>query len=181
MGNSDQPIPPTSATNLKNLTIDERREWVKDNVIAGFSYRHMAKVLGVSHQTIGNDMKAIHREMAKQYAGDMKRWAVIQSRRLDMLLRSDWVDATTTKALGHAAAVERVLKIIALQMRLQGLGDGSAADLLAAEEIQRGRVQYVEVEVVRPAPDVIDAEYAELLGDAPPTPPKLESGQPTNE
>lgn len=157
-----QQVAKTNAQLVKEQEIIKRRATVNANVIAGFSFRRIAKELGVSVATVHGDYKAFLKDLTKQYIQETRHTLSLQNHRLNMLLAADWEKATNPTAEGHGAAADRALRVLQTINRINGL------DTLTVELPQTGergaRTRYVEIEVHEPDEnaDTVDAEFTEL-------------------
>lgn len=103
--------------NRKRLEIENRRKVVAANILAGATYRDIARSLGVSPATIAGDVKAVQAEWREHYVKDTNDWASVQLRRLDVMISAIWEKARN----GDKDAIDRVLKIMERQAKLLGL------------------------------------------------------------
>lgn len=97
-----------AAQNRKKLDTEERRIKVAAYLVAGKTYREIAKALDVSKSTIGNDYQAIIKEWKEQYADKAADYVSMQMNRYNRLLGGVWDDAEA----GELPAVDRALQIM---------------------------------------------------------------------
>jgi len=116
----------THAQIQKEFEIENRRMVVAANLLAGHTYRSIAKSLGVSLGTVSSDVKAIMKEWRKHYRDTADNWVQVQSRRYDVLINRLWDNAKAD----NLPVVDRVLKTMEAQSKLLGLNQepGSSED-----------------------------------------------------
>ena len=96
------------------IQIESRRRLVAANLLAGASYRDIARQLNVSPATIAADYRAILNEWKEAYSEKLDKYIYIQLRRLDHLLNAVWEKA----AKGETASIDRALSIMDRQTAL---------------------------------------------------------------
>lgn len=101
----------------RQIEITNRRAIVAANLLAGATYREIARAVNVSPATVVTDSRAIINEWRQHYRTDADRYLSLQLRRLDTLLNALWERAVK----GDPAAITSVLAIIDRQSRLLGL------------------------------------------------------------
>src|SRR3972149_1657318 len=121
-----------AADNRKQIEIEQRREIVAANILAGNTYVTIGKALDISPATVCSDFKAILAQWRENYAYTIDEWIAVQLRRLDVLINSIWDKSKE----GDLAAMDRVMRLMERQRRLLGLdapirqeisGNGGAA------------------------------------------------------
>jgi len=103
--------------NRKKLEIEERRAIVAANILAGASYRHIAKTLGVSPATIAKDFKAIIKGWQEESRDIIGDWVPVEVHRLDVMVNAIWDDVRG----GDLKAMDRMLRVMERRARLLGL------------------------------------------------------------
>jgi hypothetical protein len=96
------------------IEIENRRRLVAANLLAGASYRDIARQLNVSPATIAADYRAILNQWKEAYSEKLDKYIYIQLRRLDVLLNAIWDDATK----GNTSSIDRALSIMDRQTAL---------------------------------------------------------------
>jgi hypothetical protein len=69
---------------------EERRKTVSANILGGRSYRQIAEALGVSHGTVGNDVRILLRRWKREQLQNMEEWVLLALVRLDQMLQAVW-------------------------------------------------------------------------------------------
>ena len=113
-----------------SAAIERRRQKVADGLLAGKTYRQMAKELRVALGTIAKDTKAIFEQWREDRAWKIEEWASLQVYRLDRMLHAIWPDVL----LGDLKAIDRALRIE--QQRSDLLGT-HAAKVIAIYDWQK--------------------------------------------
>lgn len=113
-----------------SAAIERRRQKVADGLLAGDTYRVMAKELRVSLGTIAKDTKAIFTQWREDRAWKIEEWASLQVHRLDKMLHAIWPEVLA----GELPAIDRALRIE--QQRADLLGT-QAAKVVAIYDWQK--------------------------------------------
>jgi len=110
--------PPGQANTLaKQAEREDRRREVARHLLAGRSVREIARIIGVSHQTVANDEKHCREEWRKQYALTVDEWAKQETARYDVALAAIWQAVES----GQLEAIDRFVKLSAARRELLGL------------------------------------------------------------
>ena len=88
--------------------IEERRQIVFANVLAGATYREIAKELEVSVGTVSSDVKQVMEELHESTVSNAKEYRRVELRRLDVMLNALWDDAKR----GKLGAIDRILRLM---------------------------------------------------------------------
>ena len=119
------------AMNREKMSVEERRQIVAQNILAGVPYRVIADQTGVTVGTISGDFKAILKEWRVQYSHTIDEWVNLQLRRLDRMLASVWESAIVSKdnPTPNLKSVQTALKIMEQQAKIMGLNAPEKVDL----------------------------------------------------
>jgi transposase-like protein len=110
--------PPGQANTLaKQAEREDRRREVARHLLAGRSVREIARIIGVSHQTVANDEKRVREEWRSQYALTVDEWAKQETARYDTALAAIWHGVEK----GQFEAIDRFVKLSVARRELLGL------------------------------------------------------------
>jgi hypothetical protein len=104
-------------SNTKKVSIENRRNIVAANLLAGASYREIARAVNVSPATVSSDCKHILNQWREHYTKTAQNYADLQLRRYDILINALWERAIK----GDIPAVDRTLTIMDKQNHLLGI------------------------------------------------------------
>jgi DNA-binding CsgD family transcriptional regulator len=110
---------------VKKLEREERREKVAELLMAGHTYRQIAKTLFVSVGTVQKDVDTILEELKAKTTSVAHRYRDLELRRLDRLQSGFWIKAIT----GEETAATVILRIMERRAKLLGLDSPSKIDL----------------------------------------------------
>ena len=96
----------------ERIKIEQRRRTVAANLLAGATYREIARLLNVSPATVARDVKLITEEWREHYATQFDSFRELQLQRLDMLLNSVWSKAVRSDTPNHLSHIEAALRIM---------------------------------------------------------------------
>lgn len=114
----------------KRAARTERRLKVLQLTQEGVPALEIADQLGVSHQTVYNDLNAALKELAEKQQRETAEWRSLEAERLDRLQNACWEKALE----GHLPSVEAVLGIMGHRAKLLGLNQPVKVDLSAEVE-----------------------------------------------
>lgn len=103
----------------EKLAIEQRREKVSANLLAGMNYREIATALDVSIGTIANDVKVMLNRWQKAQIVETEKVITLNLRRLDVLINTLWPQVQGPKA--SLFAIDRFLKVLDRQAKYLGL------------------------------------------------------------
>lgn len=103
----------------KKIEIEQRRQVVAANLLAGATYREIAAAQRVSVGTIARDVKAILKDLNQHYRKDAEEWRNIQLRRTDVMLNAIWEHVRN----GSLLHIDRALRLMAQQDKYLGIHD----------------------------------------------------------
>ncbi len=105
----------------KRFAMQNRRQLVAVNLLAGLSYTDIAEITDSSNATITRDVKYLLKEWRTHYTKDVDDWVKIKLRQLDMLY-----NAIHEKAMkGNIPAIREAHAIIQTQCKLLGITEDS--------------------------------------------------------
>ena len=130
---------------------EQRRSAVAALILAGHSYREIARQLEVSAATVHRDVMAVMRQWRQEYLIDAQQHIQQDLKRVDVAMGAIFDDVRA----GKLTAIDRMLRL--LDQRAKYLG------LYAPEKIQ-GELSITYLDQVREE-DAVLAEYAEIIED----------------
>lgn len=97
--------------------IEQRRQKVAANLLAGLTYRQMADALGVSIGTIANDVKIIIGRWQRETVKVVDEHVALELRRIDRALHAIWSDVLE----GKLTYIDRMVKLMDRKAKYLGL------------------------------------------------------------
>ncbi len=112
-------------TSKEKMRAKERRQKVLDMRLLGASLRRIADKIGVSHETVRNDLQKALEELSETERAKAEHLRGLELQRLDVAL-----NAIGSKVLeGDLGAIDRWLKISERRARLLGLDAPDASNI----------------------------------------------------
>lgn len=105
----------------KEAQREERRISVSANLLAGLTYRQMAKALDVSIGTIANDVKIILGRMHREQIVNAEDWVTLELSRIDRAMNAIWGQITDKDSKTRLTAIDRMVKLMELRSKYLGL------------------------------------------------------------
>jgi hypothetical protein len=96
---------------------EERRKTVSANLVGGRSYRQIAEALGVSHGTVGNDVRILLGRWQREQLQNTEEWVLLAVVRLDQMLQAIWPGVLK----GDPQTIALALRIEERRAKLLGL------------------------------------------------------------
>jgi hypothetical protein len=138
------------AAQAKKLEVEQRRAIVAANILAGMSYREIARALQnsghtVTHETVRKDFQAILRQYNEEHQEVAARIVVIEDRRLNHALNAIWSKVEN----GDLGAINTMIRVMERRARMSGIDAPT-------------KIAPVTPEGDRPYGDLSDSELAAL-------------------
>ena len=102
------------------IAVEDRRDLVMKRTLSGKSARAIARELGVSNATVSRDIR-LRLENAAASCPSTARYREFQRQRIDALVEPWWSKATDASDRRNLDVLDRVTKLLELQIKLTGL------------------------------------------------------------